>query len=74
MCLESRWMQLRGVAARRGELWGAQMTVAWPDATMRVLALQRVEDLSRDVRLRERLATECEAWAKRSSELALQPL
>jgi hypothetical protein len=59
-------MQLKGVAARRGELWGAQMTVSWPDETMHVLALGRVLDLTRDKRLAEKLAAEAMEWAKRA--------
>lgn len=63
-------MQLKGVAARRGEIWGAQMTVRWPDETMKALAIGRVADLTRDKRLAEKLADEAVEWAKRSGSHA----
>lgn len=66
MCLDNRFMQLRGVAARRGEIWGAQMTVHWPDETMRALAEARVADLTRDRRLLAKLAAEAVTWAEKA--------
>lgn len=71
-CLEALWMQLKGVAACRGDTWCNQLSqarrepwVPWPSnsARVRAVAMTWVDDLTRDVRLREKLAAEIERCA-----------
>lgn len=69
-CRESRWMQLKGVAARRGELWGYRLraTTIFPPRMRAVIereADRLVTDLARDPVLRARLAAEVLRFALR---------
>jgi predicted GNAT family N-acyltransferase len=71
-CVESRLAELRAIAARRGEEWADDIarkihrSEPWPETpTMQAMARVRVADLTRDERLREQLAAEALAWAKR---------
>ena len=66
------FMQLRGVAACRGERWAERVgrrvrrDRPWPrTAKAHAIALRQVADLASDADLRERLAVECEAGARR---------
>lgn len=68
-CLQDAWMQLRGVAACRGERWGAQLARAGA-APLELEATRRVADIARDARLRVRLAAEALRWARRALERA----
>lgn len=72
--VEDGFAQLRGVAANRGEHWADDLATQrraawtpWPvdSERVRVAAIVKVEDLTRDERLRERLAVEVVAWAAR---------
>lgn len=72
LCFQGSWENLRGVAATRGEVWA--MAVArrvrldrpWPDSgRAAAIARRKVEDLSRDRRLRAALAAELARWAAR---------
>ena len=70
-CVEDRFLQLKGVAARRGERWadvaaarGAHK-VAGPLPLEPETAARLVEDITRDPRLRDRLRAELVAWAER---------
>ena len=73
-CLNAMLAHLRGVAANRGERWAGELALQrrapwtpWPldSAKVREHAIRRVSDLSRDVRLRERLADEAVRYAAR---------
>lgn len=47
-------------------MWGGQLAGVSTTGPSHGLAKLRVADLTRDERLRERLADECERWAKRT--------
>lgn len=72
-CLEDAFAQLRGVAACRGESWAREVAkkvpreLPWPSDSPKTaaIALRKVGDMSRDERLRGKLAAEIEAWAAR---------
>jgi len=67
------FMQLKGVAARRGDQWAEDLrgrvdpSLPWPHSErMLTIARIKVEDLApRDERLLELLASECAKWAER---------
>ena len=73
LCFLGAWDNLRGTAATRGEVWAMRVAERvsrsrpWPSGSDRVLEIARskVVDLSRDPRLRERLALELARWAER---------
>ncbi len=63
---------LRGVAALRGELWAESVARRagrdrpWPTGEKpHAIAVRKVADLARDVRLVEKLADHAERWAAR---------
>lgn len=69
-------MQLKGVAAVRGERWAddvaarvprARRAEPWPTDSEKALALAKLQvaDLARDQQLLELLAREANAWAAR---------
>ena len=75
--MRDTFAQLRGVAACRGEVWadavaarlaelGAKRPREWPNfgGRMRAIAMLKVEDLTRNDRLREKLAAEVARWAE----------
>lgn len=71
-CVEDGFRQLRGVAACRGEAWAVDVAKRcrtrqpWPRGERSMaIARRKVEDLTRDARLVERLADELERWAAR---------
>lgn len=70
--LQAMFMQLKGVAALRGELWAESVAAkmpaltSWPETEkMRSIAARKVEDLASDLELRRRLADELVRWAER---------
>jgi hypothetical protein len=73
MCLESRFMQLKGVAASRAHRWVHDLarrvpaSHQWPAGSERMLRLAKCEvsDLAKDARLLEMLAKECVEAAER---------
>lgn len=73
LCYQGAWDNLRGVAATRGEVWADDVArrvrtlQAWPRFAGRTAAIARgkVEDMTRDPRLREDLAIELASWAAR---------
>ena len=75
LCREGLFAQLRGTAARRGELWADDVgrrrpmlrARPWPSHEGRAaeLAIAKVADMTRDPELREQLAREVTAWAAR---------
>jgi hypothetical protein len=78
-CVSEQLAQLKGVAQCRGESWAhAVATVVpvdrpWPSTDkQRAGALRKVQDLTRDARLRELLADEVTAGAARWWNRALE--
>jgi hypothetical protein len=73
-CCDSAFMQSKGVAACRGESWAREVArkvsreIPWPahEGKARDIALRKVEDMTRDARLRELLAAELAAWAAKA--------
>ncbi len=72
VCLAEQLEQLGGTAECRGEAWARAIANviaidrAWPyTERSRGIALRKVSDLTRDERLRERLADHCELGAAR---------
>lgn len=63
VCLEASWMQLRGVAARRGEAWAVGTATEGDRELLVALARKQIEDVTRDPRLLERLAGVTVWWA-----------
>ncbi|MEO8844576.1 MAG: hypothetical protein ABI591_20880 [Kofleriaceae bacterium] len=78
-CIDAMFAHLRGTAACRGERWSDELAarrrgpwILWPvdSERVRIAALERVEDLTRDPRLRERLSAELVGYAaKRWNEM-----
>lgn len=78
MCLSSRFMQLKGVAAARAHRWVQDLarrvprSHQWPHDSERMLksAKHEVADLAKDERLLEMLARECLEAAEREWQMA----
>ena len=70
-CRGDLFLQLRGVAACRGERWADRVAASteirdpWPafEGKARGIAIRWVADLTQDLELRELLATELAKWA-----------
>jgi hypothetical protein len=73
-CLETAFSQMRGIAACRGESWSHDVArkvsreMPWPsfEGKAKAMAIGRVADMTRDTRLREKLAAELAAWAAKA--------
>ena len=71
ICLDARFMQLKGVAAVRGERWADETAQwmsrdrEWPEYSPKMLVIARLKiaELGRDPKLLEKLAMECARWA-----------
>ena len=78
-CLGAIFATLRGVAMCRADTWVSELAirrrapwVPWPVESTKVRehAVGRIADLSRDVRLRDLLATELISWAAKQWDAA----
>jgi hypothetical protein len=76
-CLADAEAKIIGCAMLRGERWGESVArrmgtkrAPWPSwertKRLRAIAISKVSDVTRDQRLRERLARVCAEWAGRS--------
>jgi hypothetical protein len=73
-CLEDAFGQFKGIAACRGEAWARDVArkvrreMPWPsfEGKAKAMAIGRVADMTRDARLREKLAAELAAWAAKA--------
>jgi DNA polymerase/3'-5' exonuclease PolX len=78
-CVDETLAQLRGVAQCRGEGWARAIAKVipidkpWPDTErMRAIARRKIDDLTRDERLSELLASEVVVGAARWWNRALE--